>query len=165
MRSKRAEKVVQAVLNEYALVVNRINHINLGGCGLFAEYLYLTLTNLGLKPKIAIVGRNKDTIKYVLKNNGSAHDLQWSHIIVYVGGMYLDSSGIRISPSPDAVRYPDVVTGMSLDLLREWNNNPRYWNPTFDRRQKKYIEYGFKEIEKKASKKLRMSKLISIFAP
>ncbi len=155
----RTEKLLKAVIDEFGFVNNYVTNINRGGCGFFAQYLYMTLYNIGLQPDITIVGRGEENIKNVIQNNGSPNDItHWAHILIHVEGKYIDSDGVLINPTPDKVQYPDIVKGLTIELLREWNKNFRYWNPTFDRSQKETIKKGFLEIERIVKKKISLEK-------
>ena len=147
------KQILKEIVNELGLVVHNVNFINSGGCGIFAEHFYYTLSKAGLKPTIVVIGRGEQQIKEALQNNGKHYDIHFSHIMLYVDGVYLDSHGVHIKLHSQWSNHA-VVTGMPIDLLKEWNQDAGSWNPTFDRNQIKYIEGGFKKIEKKVLKDL-----------
>lgn len=145
--------ILKAIESELGLVLHNVHSINNGGCGIFAEHLYYTLSKAGLEPIITVIGKGEEQIKEVLRNNGKGSEIEFYHIVLYVDGYYIDSGGLMID-LPLRWINATLVRGMSIDLLKEWNKDENNWNPCFDRSQIKYIEGGFKKIEKKVLKDL-----------
>lgn len=122
-----------------------IANVNCGGCGLFAEELYNTLSKVGYKLEIGIITRDVEEITNRITNNKNGGGADWSHIVIVTKGVIIDSDGLHSNVKE--FHYsgePTIVTGMSIELLKQWNSIKGDWNPTFDR--KKYLPIIKKEF-------------------
>lgn len=129
----------------------QFNYINSGGCGVIAEMVYDTLKNLGLKPTIVILARAdempKEKIEENLKNNAGGLEVPFSHIVIRVNKKYIDSNGIQKDFKNSQFSKHILVEGMSIELLKQWNQTQEFWNDMFNRRQIPKIKKEFKHIE------------------
>lgn len=104
-----------------------IPDVNNGGCGVVAAALYDQLKELGMNPKIIVLGTD------------------WAHVMVKVGRLYLDSTGVYAIGSDQLLdnarkTYITYHTKSPLvfhtvrEQLENDINDRRLWNPTYDRR-------------------------------
>lgn len=140
-------KIIQSNFHHF----NDIPYINSGGCGLFAENLYNALKRLNFKPQLAIITPRPEQTKEVIQNNRGCNETEFNHILVYVGGRLIDNEGIYDKRD---FSIHELVIGLSVELLHEWNKNPKYWNDTFNRKKYcKKILTGFEKIVNKFKEK------------
>jgi len=149
----KRKKVLDILNTELQKINNNHQSINRGGCGIFAEALYLSLSKVGLKPKLAVLTRRTEMdekeVKKNLKNNANAYEVPFSHIVVVIGKKYIDSNGVQKSFMNTPFWNCLCVKGMDVELLKEWNKNKYNWNDVFNRTQIPSIKKKIKAIEPK----------------
>lgn len=88
-------------------VDNSINNINRGGCGFFAHSLGARLEKVGYRVNYKVIGYRRTSRRYFKSNRKKLNNTQgdfdygtlfngirWFHIMLYVDGYYIDSSGV-----------------------------------------------------------------------
>ena len=70
LQLKSKESIIQELVDSYKHVNQALPHINRGGCGIFAEKLYIKCKALGLDPKIIVLTRCSEQMNERLKNEG-----------------------------------------------------------------------------------------------
>jgi hypothetical protein len=151
-----SKKIVNYVFNEYTnTIVNRVEYINCGGCGIFAENLYNLLTSFDIKAELMVITNNKAEM---IKRIKGEHNDNWKatvrHIVVKVGRNYIDCK--QVVDDWGGFGYEDSeITKVPIDKVKEWNRDVYMWNDLFDRRKHKpVIEKGFKKINTKIVKEV-----------
>ena len=176
MKTKNNTPIVKAVSElTKKHIDNKIPYINWGGCGIVAEHLHDLFTSIGVKD-IEIVLLVKawriEDMDYFLDNikkRRLAPDFNtkeysnippFSHIILRVDGVYIDSEGVYKDWEQIKGYYDtDIVFGMDYDLLHKINRKPSLWNRVYKRKlHNKDVKTNFRLIEKKIKKDLVMSK-------
>ena len=176
MLTKNRVHIVKAV-SELTLehIDKKIPYMNWGGCGLVAEHLYDLFNDIGVKDiEIILLVKGcyvEDMINWLIKimkirKAGSSVSIAqyklipaFSHIILKVDGIYIDSEGTYKSK----LEMPDFstrteVSGMDYELLHGLNRIPELWNPKFEReRFGKTVKTNFNIIKKNIKKDLVMS--------
>ena len=139
LQLKSKESIIQELVDSYKHVNQALPHINRGGCGIFAEKLYIKCKALGLDPKIIVLTRCSEQMNERLKNEGEYlhklfNDYRFTisdkayirHIMVRIDNHCIDSNSIK---HIESIR--DAVVEVGIDKLREWNANKRIWNSMF----------------------------------
>lgn len=157
----KSTKLITWLFEQYQTINEKVGNINCGGCGIFAEKLFILLINLGLKPKLIVLTENKKGMDdRILNNNYRAYI---THIVIKLGNRYIDSLGLY--KTIDEIRLKHgysiwecrISTKLTLDKLKEWNKDAGIWNRKFDRNHIKTIEKKLNECYKKAEKVLVVS--------
>jgi hypothetical protein len=140
MNPRIKKKILDEIEIEFQSLEADIPDLNYGGCGIFAEEAYKLLVSLGLTPRIAVLARGsrgevKSEIVYGITNNLSGRVVPFNHVLLKLGGRYIDSGGVYRSLKEMDEPYSNMicVTGMQLDLLEEWNKDRMVWNYRFKR--------------------------------
>lgn len=126
-----------AFLQEALIVTDYLTptKINSGGCGAFAEQLYLQLERLGYEPEIYALYYDeqdedgKNQLLEFITNGNNLEQAGEDHIVIKVKDLYFDSTGICIKEPFVAVDRIKI----DIDILRKLNEKGR-WNPVFDRK-------------------------------
>jgi hypothetical protein len=122
------------LVENYTNINSIVPNINCGGCGIFAEALYNSLTKLGNKPKLIVLTNNPTYMRLCIREDIGINSL-W-HIIVKVGNYYYDSNG-RFSSVSDIIKkydYPNLTcVDVPIERLAEWNKDKSIWNSKFNR--------------------------------
>lgn len=167
MKKPRIKTLLTALYDQYQIVNSKVKYLNQGGCGVFAEGLFDVLTALGYKPTICIITPNKVGMTKRVNND----DTGWAsctHMIIKVGKYYIDSTGVYNSITSmtayHGYGYQELFVGISIDITREWNNNPYQWNDSFNRRQIVTVKKILEKSKKKVAKKFGVSENNVIFA-
>jgi len=149
----KKKKVLEIINQEFQEINENHKHINSGGCGIFAEFAYRSLSKVGLKPQLAVLTRRTEMdvkdVKKNLKNNASAYQVPFSHIVVVIGKKFIDSNGVQKNLSNTPFWNCVCVKGMDVELLKDWNKNKHNWNDVFNRNQIPSIKKKIKAIEPK----------------
>lgn len=167
-------KLITWLFEQYQTINEKVPYINHGGCGIFAEKLYILLCSLNLKPKLIIITDNSLGMDERVKGAGycTKHGYAFiTHIVIKLNGKYIDSTGIY--KTTDAIcdyhkysfRERQVSTTLTLEKLKEWNADVMQWNRKFNRKHIKTIEKKLNDCYKKAEKVLVVSKELPIFTP
>src|ERR1017187_4244997 len=117
----KAIKVANELYRNYKVINKELPKLNSGGCGAFAEHLYLTLVKLGLKPTLAVATNDvfamqkrieawrlfgekaectyqmrlyKDYPKDYFNYQDEYGYAIVDHIIILLDGKFIDSSGV-----------------------------------------------------------------------
>lgn len=129
--------ITNIIVPKFQEINARIENINNGGCGVFAESAFNMLSELGLKPKLVIIALDsvKSLTKSCVSNKASFSYTPFHHIVIQINGKYLDSKGLynNLSETEHYKSGFGVVKGLPIDLLSEWNKEEFGWNPKFDR--------------------------------
>lgn len=159
-------EIVKELFEHYYDINEKVNNINQGGCGVFAEKLFIALTKLGLKPKLVVLTDNSLAMKHrILDTEDYASYYGYAyieHIAVKVGSILVDSEGIYKNVWD--LRYcgeyesRQVCNTLTLEVLQEWNANARMWNDRFNRRHIKTIEKKLADCYKKVNQNLVVTK-------
>lgn len=125
------------IIKDFKQIDKSIDYINNGGCGLFAEYAYEMLIKLGYNPQISILTNDFTTAYESVTNNKSGFETPFSHIIIELHGVFIDSAGFYISKRfIDGGYYNSrrfaIVKGLTLLMLKQWNTE-NIWNSRFNR--------------------------------
>lgn len=156
---KKPIDVAHKLYNEYKDINEKVRNINLGGCGIFAEKLYLILCELGYKPKLGVI---TDNIR--LMNMRIRGEILWNenatvrHVVVILDGRLMDSEGIYNTVHDTSYRKPKLCKRVPLKKLQEWNADIWMWNDDFNRGQVKTIDKTLKKVYKKVKKDLEIKK-------
>jgi hypothetical protein len=155
----KEKRIVYYLFEQYTqTITKKVRRINSGGCGIFAEYLYKVFIGLGLSPKLVVITNDVEQmntrIEYTKTNGIDAWELRNSiikHIMVYVGGKYIDCEGLYDCYKLVGYSKTDSITDLlSIEVLEIWNKDTTIWNETFNRvKNTKLIEKKFKEINEK----------------
>ena len=136
----------------------KIEHINCGGCCVFAESIYPYLDELGLEPKIKVIefgGSSSDLtiIRKKMKNSLSlrewnANGVYFNHVAVqftYRKRVYIvDSTGVFIEAKFQYVS--EFLTGyFSRAEARSFSKDESGWNYWFERSNISEIKKGLKK--------------------
>jgi len=165
-------KVANELYNSYKQINKEIRNINKGGCGAFAEHLYHVLIRLGLKPTLGVITRNikgmDERIKAWDKFSSDAEDIDYKHgyacvenVMVILNGKLIDSEGIYddIKLHDDSYYHKmGICDTLTINVLKDWNDNGDFWNNSFDRNKIKLIEKRLNNCYKKVKKSLVVSK-------
>ncbi len=142
------------IRQEFQKINNSVYKLNAGGCGIFAEFAYRSLVNVGLKPELAVLTRPNemtvDKVKESLRNNASAFEVPFNHVVLIIGKKLIDSNGVHNHPRDISEHYSrlHLVKGLDVELLKEWNSNPYNWNTIFDRKKIPLIQKRMRKFEK-----------------
>jgi len=134
MRAFVAKNHLPAILQK----IDKIPHINYGGCGVVAYHLADYLTKAGFKPKVIYMSHCHDYLGvHSLRNNEVD---SCAHAYVQVGQYYYDSEG-RWSISDVREEYNSYIfTELSLEQAKRCAYTADTWNDTFDRRRIRTIK-------------------------
>jgi hypothetical protein len=104
--------------------------INAGGCGVFAEMLYLRLHQIGIESDIIVMTWDSEDFDNVVDKPDALAEGGVTHVVVRINGDYYDSNGLRYDhESLRGSRVEVQVTPDELHELIEMN----IWNSDFDR--------------------------------
>lgn len=153
---------VKQLVAEYQDINHKVQNLNRGGCGVFAEQLYITLKKMGYKPKIVVLTRDKKSLAMfaMLKTSNTDVPLSVSigHVAIQLKGKLIDSKGIHNTIQECWwSHYPFSKLPISLELLKIWNSDNDFWNNCFDRKNIKTIEKKLADCYKKINKNLEVS--------
>jgi hypothetical protein len=161
-------KLITFLYEQFVDINEKVPRINHGGCGVFAEKLYMVLCNLGLTPKLIVITDNRKGMNERVKGEDNWSDkfgyASITHIVVKIGKHYVDSTGIYSSVKyvcehhAYRISIREVSTTLTIDTLKDWNNNPYIWNDSFNRRHIKTIENKLEKVCNMAKKNLVVTK-------
>jgi uncharacterized protein YvpB len=184
----KAIKIANELYKHYKSLNEDIPNINNGGCGAFAEHLYLTLVKLGLKPTLAVATNNILAMEYRIKawrlfgekaectyqmrlnndypENYFNYERHYgyaiiAHIIILLDGKFIDSSGVysKFKTLQVKGRYEKgLYEGLPIEVLKAWNDKGTFWNNDFNRQHIKTIEKKLEVCYNKVKKSLVVSK-------
>jgi hypothetical protein len=141
-------KTRKILSSEIKKISAEISNISNGGCGGFAYYLHKALEKRGVKSTIHMVYRFRDNkVDEILKQNNSVREvnnINWAHLLVKVGGIFIDSNGMRsvlyAKKSYGKInRYISDVPIVPETLLAMWRRS-ELWHPAYDRKQNKLLK-------------------------
>lgn len=128
---------------------DEIQNIDSGGCGVFAQLLTQKLRRHRFKPVIRVLSYQPTEIDELIATNDTCPlGTSYSHIFVEVNGEFIDNHGKwteREMLNEWHGRYL-VDSELPLNLLKEWNSDPRCWNDTFDRKNIPVLKDKIKRI-------------------
>ena len=144
-------------------IYNKIPHINNGGCGIFAIYLYNVLSKLGYNPEIKVIYSSgydskvfdNQISEYNQSNVEKSALSSWGHFYVKIGDFFIDANGITENPLYGQYSYYYLSKqSMDINILKDLCSKKykHYWNPMFDRksqrsrlyRKLRYLENKYK---------------------
>jgi hypothetical protein len=161
---KKEVKIAKKLYENYKCINRIIPNLNYGGCGVFAENLYVRLVKLGLKPKIAIITDDIKGVKRFVrlsKYNPCSRaiyltDIDVHHIVIKLGNKLMDSEGVydNISSIKHYRRQVfKLYDKVPIRLLKEMNDTLE-WNPCFNRKSIFRVEHILEESYNKVKKSL-----------
>lgn len=132
--------------------------INEGGCGYFAQILSEKLTEKGIDHKVVALwypshktgkmsSQDKESevnLKEFVSNGTRRTNLGADHILVKVGDIYIDSTGIMniaVMAATDKMELTDEQVGKILDVVS--------WNPIFDKECVPHMKQLMNEVWEK----------------
>jgi hypothetical protein len=153
---------LKQLVSEYQDINFKVQNLNRGGCGIFAEHLYITLKKMGYKPRIVCLTRDKEQLKEFVQLNttdcSDFYNLSIGHVVIMINGKLIDSRGIHNTVdecwSSRFLNQKYYKLTIRFDLLRTWNNDRYFWNNSFDRKNIKTIEKRLKNCYEKINKNL-----------
>jgi hypothetical protein len=111
-------KIAENLTNEVGLVP----HVNEGGCGAVAVQLFHSLVAKGETPRLVKVAPG------------------WTHLVVEVGGVFLDANGIygmdeheALSNAREQYYYDSWFEDEDVKAVEDALRDRGSWNPKFDR--------------------------------
>lgn len=154
--------IATLLYNEYKPINEKVNHIDCGGCGVFAEHLYKVLTKLGIECKLVVITGNVPSMNRRIKGLPRKRNCGYGyieHIMVEVDKMFIDHDGIAKRGLRDTLYSGIYKTTriLTIDVLEKWNADPNIWNDMFNREHISTIEEKLKECYEKVQKHLVVS--------
>lgn len=110
-------------------LLNKIPHINHGGCCLASLAIYKLAEQHGLKPQIVFL-TDKDYIKLELERNWPSGT---NHAMVKINHRYYDSTGSYNRFQINRIYNPKHICKVSYDLAKKSALDSRNWNDNFNR--------------------------------
>lgn len=153
----KSTQIIQKLYSEYKELNQIVPRLNWGGCGIFAENLYKTLANLGLKPKLVVITLNSKAMNQRIKGKHYNGYAPIHHIVIKVGSKFIDSEGVYKHLKHTEYKGMPLANTLTLDTLEKWNSDPTLWNPEFNRQHIKTIEDKLKECYKNIEKDLEVT--------
>ena len=159
---KKGLAIAKKLYAEYNTINGRVNDINYGGCGIFAEHLYLTLIKLKIKAELVVICPKAEAMdQRILTGQRSWGADAIGHILVRVDNKLFDSEGVYSSHKKVGTYYQSGYSELSekltLPVLKKWNGNPNQWNYRFNRKDIPVIKKEFKEAYIKINTNLVVS--------
>ncbi len=158
-------KIAAVLYEQYHSINEKVGNINCGGCGVFAEKLFMLLTNLGFIPKLIVLTNSKEGMDIRIKDDEGDYGFTYiTHIVVKLGNRYIDSLGIYKTIDEIRIKHNYsfrecyVNTKLTIERLKEWNADSSIWNRKFDRRHIKTIEEKLEKVYNKVKINLELIK-------
>lgn len=136
---------------------NNFLDINSGGCGIFALMLAKELNAIGIEAELAWIGYGDESeevtenITELVENTDCLynlvfkHKLYCKHMVVYINGFYIDSTGVY--QDLDDTDWGGVLLGVfKMNQVAHICNDRKGWNTWFNSRNIPRIERRLREM-------------------
>lgn len=149
-------------------IYDKIPHINRGGCGIFAIYLYNVLSKLGYNPEIKVIYSysidseffDNHISEYNQSNVKKSARSSWGHFYIKIGDYYIDAKGTTKNPLDGEYKFYYLSKqSMDINILKDLCSKKyeHHWNPSFNRkeyrntlyRKLRYLETKYKNLDNK----------------
>lgn len=128
-------------LEEVCKKVDRIKHINRGGCCVYAYNISKILTKLKISHKVVIVDIYPNK---VIKSLINGNFIGANHVLIYSNGFYIDSEGLLTTCN----RYGSKKKiNLDLNVFKAWSEDRFLWNSAYNISNNKKIEKLCSQLE------------------